>query len=96
MTPGAGRVRASVERRSATVVVWLAHKPRLLAPLVIAVLFIGGAASHGVVAMVLLLVVAAIMGLVSYLSWPSVPPRLRGIRLVVLLGVVAFAVAKVA
>jgi hypothetical protein len=36
-----------------------------------------------------------VMGLLSYLSWPSVPPPLRAIRALVLVGVLAFAGSKV-
>jgi uncharacterized membrane protein len=94
MTPGAGPLRGSLERRSATVVVWLAHQPRLLPPVVIGVVFIAGLVLPGVAGAAVLLVVAAVMGLISYLSWPSVPSGLRSMRLLILALVVAFAVFK--
>lgn len=94
MTPDAGPVRAAVERRSAFVVVWLAHLPRLLAPTVMAAVFVSGLIAPGVVGAVLLLVSAAALGLLSYLAWPSSPPRLRPMRLAILVAVVAFAVYK--
>jgi hypothetical protein len=95
MTPDAGPVRASVERRSAFAIVWLAHLPRIVPPLVVVVIFLLGAVLPGIAGAVLVLLVAAVMGLLSYLSWPSVPPPLRAVRLLVLAGVVAFAVSKV-
>lgn len=94
MTPGAGPVRTRIERRAAVVIVWLAHLPRLLPPLVVVLVFGGGLVLPGVFGAVLLLLIAAVLGLLSYLAWPSVPARLRLARLVILAGVVAFAVYK--
>jgi hypothetical protein len=94
MTPGAGPVRTRIERRAAVVIVWLAHLPRLLPPLVVVLVFGGGLVLPGVVGAVLLLLTATVLGLLSYLAWPSVPARLRLARLVILAGVVAFAVYK--
>ena len=96
LTPDAGRVRAAVERRSATVVVWLAHVPRLVPISAMGALFILAILAGGVVGGLLLLVIAAIMAWISYLSWPSVPPVLRVVRAVVLAGVVAFAISWLA
>jgi hypothetical protein len=95
LTPGAGPVRAAVERRMATVVVWLAHLPRLVPMVVLIAVFLTGAFAGGVLGGVLLLLVAALMGLISYLTWPSVPPVFRTFRLLILAGVVAFAVSKI-
>ncbi|MDX6229146.1 MAG: hypothetical protein QOI76_2536 [Frankiales bacterium] len=94
MTPDAGPVRTRIERRSALVIVWLAHLPRIIPPLVMVLVFGGGLLLPGVVGAVLLLVTAAVLGLLSYLAWPSVPAPLRLVRLVILAGVVAFAVYK--
>lgn len=96
MTPDAGPVRAAIERRAALVVVWLAHLPRAVPPAVVAVVFVVGAFLHGIVAAVLLLLVVAVMGLLSFLSWPSVPGPVRAFRLVILAAVIAFAVGKLA
>ncbi len=96
LTPGAGRVRASVERRSATVVVWLAHQPRLVPISVACVLFLVAIVTGGVLGGIVLLVIAAIMGWISYLSWPSVPGPLRLVRAIVLAGVVVLAVSWLA
>jgi hypothetical protein len=96
MTPDAGPVRSGIERRAALVVVWLAHLPRWLPPLVVFLVFGGGLVLPGVVGAVLLLLTVAVMGLLSYLAWPSVTPPLRLARLVILLAVVVFAVSKLA
>ncbi|BEP15198.1 hypothetical protein acdb102_35090 [Acidothermaceae bacterium B102] len=96
LTPGAGRLRTTVERRSAPVVVWLAYLPRLLPIAVFAALFLLAAFVGGVFSGLILLLIAAVMGLISYLSWPSVPPVLRAVRLVVLIGVIAFALSRLA
>ena len=95
MTPDAGPVRAAVERRSALVVVWLAHVPRALPPLVVVIVFLCGLVLPGIVGAVLLLVTVAVMALLSYLAWPSVPAQLRVFRLVILLAVFGFALTKV-
>jgi hypothetical protein len=94
MTPDAGPVRARIERRSARVVVWLAHVPRLVPPLVVFVIFFAGLVLPGVAGAALLLVTVVVMGLLSYLAWPSVPPPLRVFRLVILLAVFGFALTK--
>jgi hypothetical protein len=94
MTPNAGPVRARIERRSALIVVWLAHVPRLVPPLVVFVVFFTGLVLPGVAGGVLLLVTAVVMGLLSYLAWPSVPAQLRVFRLIILLAVVGFALYK--
>jgi hypothetical protein len=94
MTPDAGPVRALVERRSALVVIWLAHVPRAIPPLAIVVVFLTGLVLPGVAGAVLLLVTVVAMGLLSYLAWPSVPARLRMIRLAILLAMLGFALSK--
>jgi hypothetical protein len=94
MTPDAGPVRARIERRSALVVIWLAHVPRLVPPLVVVVVFFAGLVLPGVTGAVLLLVTVAMMGMLSYLAWPSVPAQLRVFRLVVLLALFGFALTK--
>jgi hypothetical protein len=94
LTPGASPLRARVEQRSATVVVWLATLPRLVPITAAAALFLIAILAGGVIGGLVLLVIATIMAWISYLSWPSVPPVLRAVRLVVLLGVVAFAVSE--
>jgi hypothetical protein len=96
LTPGATPLRASVERRSATVVVWLASLPRLIPITAAATLFVIAILAGGVLGGLVLLVISAIMGWISYLSWPSVPPVLRIVRLLILLGVVAVAIAWMA
>jgi hypothetical protein len=96
LTPGAGPLREAVERRSATVVVWLAALPRLVPITAAAALFLLAILAGGVIGGLILLLIAAIMAWISYLSWPSVPPLLRGIRLLILAGVVAVAVAWMA
>ena len=96
LTPGASPLRASVERRSATIVVWLATLPRLVPISAAAALFLIAILAGGVVGGLVLLVIAAIMGWISFLSWPSVPPVLRVVRMLILIGVIAVAVAWIA
>ncbi len=95
MTPDAGPVRAGIERRSALVIVWLAHLPRYLPPLVMFLVFGGGLVLPGLPGAILLLLTAAVMGLLSYLAWPSVPLLLRLARLAILAAVIVFAGTKI-
>jgi hypothetical protein len=94
MTPDAGPVRARIERRAALVVIWLAHVPRALPPLAVVVVFFTGLLLPGIAGAVLLLVTVAVMALLSYLAWPSVPAQLRVIRLIILLAIFGFALSK--
>ena len=79
-----GRLRATVERRSAALLVALSRQPRPLVPLVSAALLLGVVFAPLVVAAACLLVLLALVGWLSYLSWPAVDGRGRAVRLVLL------------
>jgi hypothetical protein len=94
LTPGAGPVRAKLERRAAVVVLWLAHLPRFLPAAIVGVVFLLGLVLPGVAGAVLLLACLVLLALLTYLAWPSTPAGGRPVRLVVLVAVVIFAVSK--
>jgi hypothetical protein len=81
-TPGAGPLRAAVERRSAVLVVYLSGRHRAAVALLPLALLIGLVVASGPVA---LLPGLLLLTLVAYLSWPHLPPAPRALRL---LGVV--------
>ena len=87
-TPTAPGLRGEVERRSAPVLVWLSTRPKLLLPLASLALLVGGLAAPLPVAVPLLLVLLAIVGWLTYLSWPVVHGTARYVRVatVVLVG----------
>lgn len=94
MTPGAGPVRAWVERRAAVVVLWLSQQPRFLPAGVVAVVFVLGLVLPGAVGAVLLLACLALLAVLSYLAWPSTPASGRPMRLLVMVAIAIFAVSK--
>ncbi|GAC1330125.1 MAG: hypothetical protein NVSMB13_18040 [Mycobacteriales bacterium] len=61
---------------------YLSRIPRLLLPLVLLVLVVGGLSLGGVGGAALLVLVAAFLGLLGYLSWPALSPGGRAVRLV--------------
>ncbi len=92
-TPGAGPVRRAVERRSAVPLVWLHRSPRWLSPVLLGVLFVAGLLAPGPVGGLCLLAVALFLGWLAYLTWPSLDPRQRSPRVLVVgvIGVLAVA-----
>ncbi|HEX8003534.1 MAG TPA: DUF6703 family protein [Mycobacteriales bacterium] len=96
LTPGATPFRAAVERRSAHVVVFLRGLPRPLPGLVVVGLVAAGLLAPPVVGGVALLLVAVLLTWLVFLSWPSVPPPGRAIRVVVVALVIAYALVRLA
>ena len=74
-------LRGKVERASAPALVWLSSRPRFFLPVLSAVLLIAGFASPVAVGVLLLLLLAALVGWLSYLSWPVVTGVQRALRL---------------
>lgn len=91
-TPGAGPARRLVERRSAVLLVYLHQMPRWTMPLLIAALFLAGVFVPGVVGAALLVLLAAFLGWLSYLSWPALPGNGRLVRTLTVLAVLGLAV----
>ena len=93
-TPGAGRLRQEVERRSAVPLVWLHQRPHWLLPLLLGVLFIAGLTSPGVVGALCLLTVAAFFAWLAFLTWPTLARRQRVPRVLMVLVVLVLALAR--
>jgi hypothetical protein len=85
-------VRGEVERTSAGLLLWLSSRPRLFVPVLSAVLLLGGLFAPPGFGVPLLLLLAAFIGWLSYLSWPVVTGFQRVLRLATL-GLVLAAVA---
>jgi len=69
-TPDAAPGRQSVERRTAAILVYLHQLPGWVFPVVTAVLLVAGLAVRGPVGAVLLCLLAAVLSLLAYVSWP--------------------------
>lgn len=88
-------MRAAVERRVAVPLAYAAHLPRwlilgiVIAPALLA-LFV-----QGIVGAIALGLLALLLGLLSYVSWPAVPPQGRILRLATI-GLVIVAAVVVA
>ena len=83
-------LRGAVEQRSGPALVWLSTRPKVLLPLVSLALLIGGLAAPLPVGLVLLLLLLAVVGWLTYLSWPAVHGTARFVR-VATVGLVALA-----
>lgn len=94
-TPGAGRLRREMERRSATPLVWLHQRPRWLPPLLLGALFIAGLMAPGVVGASCLLAVVAFFAWLAFLTWPTLTRRQRVPRVLMVLVVLVLAMARV-
>ncbi|MEV4897098.1 DUF6703 family protein [Nonomuraea sp. NPDC050547] len=71
-TPGATGLRKAVEQRSATPMAYLfTQVPRWITPVVMVVLLLAGFAVQNWLGGVAVLPVVAFVGLLAYLSWPS-------------------------
>ncbi|MDQ1709813.1 MAG: hypothetical protein QOG49_1198 [Frankiaceae bacterium] len=84
LTPGASPLRHAVERRSATVLLFLRSLPKALPPLAVVGLLAGGFLAHGVAAALCLVAVMVLFGWLLYISWPALPSQARVVRLAVM------------
>ncbi|GAA4291768.1 hypothetical protein GCM10023178_64690 [Actinomadura luteofluorescens] len=87
-------LRAAVERRSATAVVFLHRMPRWVLLVAVFVLLVIGMAGTGWVAAAGLLVLAAALGWFAYLNWPALDGSGRVLRLAALAVLVGFALGR--
>lgn len=76
--------RAALALRSRAALVMLARGPRWVLPLVLGILLLIGLLQEGPVGAVPLLLVLAVVGWLSTLSWPAIDRRARLLRLVTL------------
>ncbi|MEW9534513.1 DUF6703 family protein [Microbispora sp. NPDC049125] len=79
-TPGATGVRRSVEQRSAAPLVFLFQLPRWLVPLAMVVLLLGGLVLPDWRGAVVVAPVLVFVVWLAYLSWPSLRPSGRLLR----------------
>jgi hypothetical protein len=77
----ASGLRRTVERWSATPLVFLHQLPRWALPLALVALLLAGILGTGWVGATALLVLAALLGWLAFLSWPSTPVAGRLLRL---------------
>ncbi|HTS98968.1 MAG TPA: DUF6703 family protein [Streptosporangiaceae bacterium] len=95
-TNGPARVsaaRRSAERRSAAPLLYLRQLPAWVPPVVLAALLVAGLAVRGWAGAAALVVVAAFLGWLAYLSWPrlAAPGRLGRVAVIAcVLGLAAF------
>jgi hypothetical protein len=87
-------LRPRVERWSLPVLARLRLAPRWLVFAVVLGLVVGGLFAHPPLGPLLLLVVAALMSWLTYLSWPALAPNGRLSRVLVLLLVVGVAAQR--
>ena len=84
-------MRERIEKKSAAPLLFLRQLPSALVPAAAAVLLFAGIALRGPGGAVCLLILAAFMGWIGYISWPSADSRGRLVRLLVIAVLVAFA-----
>ena len=83
--------RGVVERVSAPALVWLSSKPTFTLPVLSVLLLVVGLAAPTALGVPVLLVLAALVGWLSYLSWPVV----HGVQRLLRLGTVGLLMASV-
>ena len=90
-TPGASGTRRSVERRAAAPLLLVHQLPRWLLPAVLTTLLVTGLAVRGIAGAVALCGVAAVLGLLAFVSWPRSTAGGRAGRAVAICCVLAVA-----
>jgi hypothetical protein len=91
-TPGASATRQAVERSSARPLIFLHRLPRWVLLLAMLALMITGFAVPGWIGAAALVLVAAFLGWLAYMSWPHVSARGRLPRIVAVVCVLVLAV----
>ncbi len=93
-TPGAGGTRQAVEGRSARVLLLLHQLPRWLVPVLMAALLVTGLAVRGPGGGAALVAMAAVLGWLAYLSWPSLGGQGRLLRAAAILAALVAAAVQ--
>ena len=93
-TPGASGTRQAVERSSARPLAYLQQMPRWLPPLAVLALLVTGLAVPGWIGAVALVLVAAFLGWLGYMSWPTIAVPGRLLRISAVACMLAFAVVQ--
>jgi uncharacterized protein DUF6703 len=93
-TPDPSPARASLEQRSATVLLWMHQLPAWLPPVLAVVLLVIGLAVSGWGGAIALAGLAAVLGWLAMLSWPRLSAHGRLLRLAVIGAVLVVAVLR--
>ena len=93
-TPDATPARASVEQRSATILLWLHQLPVWVAPVLAVALLVAGLAMHGWAGGIALFGLAAVLAWLAAVSWPRLSGPGRLLRIVVVGLVLAAGVVR--
>jgi len=93
-TPGASASRQAVERSSARPLIFLSQLPWWLPLIVVLALMITGFAVRGWIGAVALVLVAAFLVWLAYISWPRVNTRGRVLRIAAVACMLAAAVVQ--
>jgi hypothetical protein len=96
LTPGGSAFRHALERRSATILLFLGRLPRAVPALFVVGLVALALMAPPVAGSVALLLIALLLGWLVFLSWPGIRTPARAIRVVVIAIVVAYAAARLA
>jgi hypothetical protein len=86
--------RQAIERSSARPLLFLHQLPRWLPPLVLLALLVTGFAVPGWIGAAALVLVAAALGWLGYLSWPTLTAQGRLLRVAAVACVLALAVVQ--
>lgn len=86
--------RHEIERRSTVPLVFLSSRPKWLLGLIVAGLLAAALFAPAAAALPSLAVLVAVLGWLSYLSWPVTPPGGRALRAAALLTVAAAGLAR--
>lgn len=92
--PERGHARHSLERRLALWVSYLAALPRSALWVVVAAVFLAGAFAPGAGGGAALLAIAVALAALAFVTWPAAAPPARVLRVLVVAGVVLWAVTK--
>lgn len=93
-TGTASGLRAAVERRSLPLLTWLTLRPSWLLPLASVLLLLGGLLAPPAAGLPLLLLLTALLGWLTYLSWPKLGAGGRVLRLAVVVGMAALSLSR--
>lgn len=93
-TPGASGARQRVERRSGTLLVFLAQLPRWVLPVAVVLLLLGALALPAALGALSAVVLLAFVCWLAYLSWPSLSPGAKLLRAGVAIFVVLIALDR--
>ena len=83
-----------MERHSARILTRLTRAPRFVLPVLSAALLLAGLGLPPLAGLVFFVLLVALVGWLSYLSWPVTRPPARALRVVVLLLILGAAVRR--